>query len=160
MRVGVVSDTHSKKLPQQVLEDFLDADLIIHAGDFCGPADLQQLKKITRVEAVCGNMDTPDLCRQLPQRKIITCGSYPVGLFHGGGAPATLLARVKEEFAKDKVAVVIFGHSHHPMNEKIGDVLYFNPGSPTDTVFAPYRSYGILEFNDDGIKGTIIKVKD
>ena len=160
MRVGVLSDTHSKKLPQQLLEDFLKFDLIIHAGDFCCPEDLQHLKKIVRVEAVHGNMDTPELSRQLPRRKIITCGNFHVGIFHGEGAPGTLMPRVKAEFAKDKVAVVIFGHSHQPLNERIGDVLYFNPGSPTDGIFAPYRSYGILDFTEKGVVGHIEKVKD
>ena len=160
MRIGVLSDTHSKKLPTQLVEDFFGVDLIIHAGDFCSPEDLGHLKKIAKVEAVHGNMDNPDLCRHLPRRKIVTCGKYAIGLFHGEGAPATLLPRVKAEFAKDKVAAVIFGHSHHPMNERIGDVLFFNPGSATDTVFAPYRSYGILEIDDKGIKAEIVKVKD
>jgi hypothetical protein len=66
---------------------------------------------------------------------------------------------VKREFANKKVDVVVFGHSHHPMNEKIDDVLYFNPGSATDTVFAPYRSYGILEMTNT-ITGRIIKLDE
>jgi predicted phosphodiesterase len=44
------------------------------------------------------------------------------------------------------------------MNEMRGSVLYFNPGSPNDAIFAPYQSYGILEINDR-IVGTIVKVR-
>ena len=80
-------------------------------------------------------------------------------MFHGEGAPRSLFSRVKEEFEDKKVDAIIFGHSHHTMNEKVGDILYFNPGSATDTVFAPYRSYGILEITDD-IKGKIIKIDE
>lgn len=160
MRIGVLSDTHSRKLPAQMLEDFLKVDLIIHAGDFCDLVDYQNLKKIQRVESVFGNMDTPELSRQIPRRKVFTCEGVAIGLFHGEGAALTLLARVKAEFSKEDVAVVIFGHSHHPMNEKIGNVLYFNPGSPTDMIFAPYRSYGILDIKDKEVTGHIIRIKE
>jgi predicted phosphodiesterase len=43
------------------------------------------------------------------------------------------------------------------MNEKIGKILFFNPGSATDKVFAPYNSYGIIEVNDK-IDAKIIKI--
>jgi len=36
--------------------------------------------------------------------------------------------------------------------------IYFNPGSPTDTIFAPYQSYGILEINGKEIKRSIVKI--
>ena len=35
MKIGVVSDTHSHKIPDQLMKDFKGVDLIIHAGDFC-----------------------------------------------------------------------------------------------------------------------------
>ena len=37
-------------------------------------------------------------------------------------------------------------------------VLFFNPGSPTDKVFAAYNSYGILEINDKKVEGKIVKI--
>lgn len=160
MRIGVLSDTHSRQLPPQVLEAFSQVDLIIHAGDFCALADYQDLKRIRPVEAVSGNMDAADLARQLPHRKIINCEGIAIGIFHGEGAPRFLLSRVQDEFSKEDVAAVVFGHSHHPVNEKKGNILFFNPGSPTDTIFAPYRSYGILEVSKQGISGQIIRLKD
>ena len=158
MKIGVVADTHSQELPAQMLEDFKGVDLIIHAGDFCSLNDLEHFKKLKEVKAVHGNMDNPEVRRTLPRKQIIQCGRFSVGLFHGEGPPTAILGKVQSEFRDSKVDVVIFGHSHQPMNEKIDDVLYFNPGSPNDRMFAPYRSYGILEI-DDKITGTIIKVK-
>ena len=160
MRIGVLSDTHSKKLPAQMLEDFSKVDLLIHVGDFCNLIDYQNLQKIQRLESVSGNMDTPELSRHIPSKKIINCEGVAIGLFHGEGAPAALVDRVKAEFAHDDVAVVVFGHSHHPLNEKIGKVLFFNPGSPTDTIFAPYRSYGILDIKNKEVVGQIIRIKE
>ena len=59
----------------------------------------------------------------------------------------------------EKPDIIVFGHSHLPMNEYIKGVLYFNPGSATDTVFAPYRSYGIIEIKKDGtLNSNIYKI--
>ena len=32
MKIGVISDTHSKKIPDQVLSDFKEVDLIVQIG--------------------------------------------------------------------------------------------------------------------------------
>ena len=159
MKIGVVSDTHSKSLPKQMMDDFKKVDFIIHAGDFCGWEDYEALAKIKEVKAVYGNMDTLEIRQRFPRKQIINYQNYQIGLFHGEGPPPTLLEKVKEEFRDDRVDVIIFGHSHQPFNEKIGKILFFNPGSPNDEIFAPYCSYGILEIFERGIEGKLIKVK-
>jgi putative phosphoesterase len=58
------------------------------------------------------------------------------------------------------VDVVIFGHSHWPVNETINNVLYFNPGSPNDVVRAPYCSYGIINIDAGKISAKIVKVRN
>jgi predicted phosphodiesterase len=40
----------------------------------------------------------------------------------------------------------------------MNNTLMFNPGSPTDTVFATINTFGILTI-DDEIKGEIIEIK-
>ena len=159
MKIGVLSDTHSRSLSKKMLDDFKAVDLIVHAGDFCSLEDLNGLKKIGKVEAVYGNMDGSGLRNILPKSQIISCDSFSIGLFHGEGAPKFLLDRVKKEFKGKKVDAIIFGHSHQPMNEKIGNILFFNPGSATDTIFAPFRSYGILDITDH-IEGRIVKIDE
>jgi putative phosphoesterase len=158
MKIGVVSDTHSYTIPQQLLDDFKRVDLIIHAGDFCTMKDLKIFKKIQIVRAVFGNMDGLELRQVLPEREVFEAGGITVGLCHGHGSPQHVLEHVRKEFKKEKPDIVIFGHSHQPMNETIDHVLYFNPGSPTDVVRAPYCSYGILEISNGKVSGKIIKV--
>ena len=158
MKIGIVSDTHSLKLPAQMLEDFQGVDFIIHAGDFCSMDVLDAFKKIKDVKAVYGNMDPPELRKILPRRQIIPCGKFSIGLFHGEGSPQTIVEAVKKEFKDVRLDAVIFGHSHQPMNKQIGGVLFFNPGSPNDTVRAPFCSYGILTISGE-ISGKIIKVR-
>lgn len=160
MKIGVVSDTHSLNLPRQMLEDFKKVDFIIHAGDFCSLEDLQKIAKVKEVKAVWGNMDDAALRKKLPRRQIIPCGKFKIGVFHGEGAPQTVLASVQKEFKGEKVDCIIFGHSHQPFNEEIKGVLYFNPGSPNDYVRPPYPSYGILEVGEKKIIGQLIKVRE
>ena len=159
MRLGILSDTHSKPLPKQLVQDFQNVDLIVHAGDFCEVDDYEVVKKIKDIKAVYGNMDSMELRKRLPRKQVFSCGKFSIGVFHGEGPAQAVFDRVRSEFAKEKADVVIFGHSHQPLNEKIDGVLYFNPGSPNDDVFAPYCSYGILNVSAHEVQGEIIKVK-
>lgn len=158
-RIGVLADTHNGDLPAEMLNDFKKVDLIVHVGDFCELAIYEALRKIKPIEAVYGNMDSPEICAKLAPKEVITCGRFHIGLFHGEGPPRGILDKIVARFKGKKVDAVIFGHSHIPLNEKVEGVLYFNPGSPTDDIYAPYLSYGILELSDEGIEGRIIKLR-
>lgn len=159
MKIGVISDTHAQSLPSPLLTALSQVDLIVHAGDIVDWDEFVALSRLKEIKGVSGNMDGAEICHHLPRRQVFTCCGLKIGLFHGEGPPETLLEKVQEQFKNETVDVVIFGHSHQPFNKMIGGVLYFNPGSPTDEVFAPYRSYGILEISETGIKGKIIKLE-
>jgi len=160
MRIGVLSDTHIPRacpeLPAEVLEAFRGADLILHAGDLVEVKVLHDLEKLAKTTAVYGNMDEPAVRRLLGEKEIIKVNGFAIGLIHGYGPTANLMNYVKSEF-KDQVDVIVFGHSHVPVNETKNGILFFNAGSPTDKVFAKYNSYGILTVTNE-IKGEIIKI--
>ena len=159
MRIIVVSDTHSEKVPKALIEDIKRSDLVIHVGDFTKIEDLNQFKRLKEVRAVYGNMDGLDIREVLPRQDIIQCESVRIGLFHGEGATEGIVPRVRDRFKGDDVQAIVFGHTHEPMNEIMDGVLLFNPGSPTDTIRALFRSYGVLEVHGDEIKGKIVKLK-
>lgn len=159
MKIGVVSDTHSLDLPKQMLDDFKKVDIIVHAGDFCTVKELMQLQKIKTVKGVFGNMDDAELRKMLPEKQIFQCEDFSIGLVHGYGSPKATWNSAIKTFSASRVDIVIFGHSHEPLNETLDKVLYFNPGSPNDIVRAPYCSYGIIEIKDRQINPKIIKVK-
>lgn len=163
MKIGVVADTHisgdTKKIPSEIYDHFRGVDLILHAGDLVELWVLKELGKLAPVKGVYGNMDPIGVRRNLPSKDIIKTGRFKIGLIHGSGPPAGLLRKVKEIFKNDRVDVIVFGHSHNPLNLVKDGVLFFNPGSPTDELFAPYKSCGILEI-DSEIKGQIIKLGD
>jgi len=162
MKIGIISDTHipvsSCELPPKILTALKGCDLILHAGDLIELSVLEKLKNISKVEAVCGNMDPAKVRGILKDKKILKVGGKKIFLMHGGGDPKNLVTLLKNEISDEKPDIVVFGHSHSPMNKYIDGVLFFNPGSPTDTVFAPYRSYGIIEIAKGKINATIQKL--
>jgi len=163
MKIGVVSDTHipvsASKLPPKILSYFKDCDMIVHAGDVVEPEVLERLQKIAETKAVFGNMDSPKVKAALPEKIIFNVCGKSIGVTHGKGAPAKIIDTVKNMFS-EKMDVIIFGHSHAPYNETIDGTLLFNPGSPTDTCFAPYRSFGIIEIDETGVRAEIIRIDE
>ncbi len=159
MRLIVISDTHSEDLPPLLIEDIKKSDLVVHVGDFCDIDVFHRLKALKEIRAVYGNMDGLDLRGVLPRKAVFKCEDVMIGLFHGEGGPDKLLEKVRVAFGKERVDVVVFGHSHEAFNQVIDGVLYFNPGSPTDTFRAPFRSYGVLEVRGKNVKGMIVKIK-
>ena len=161
MRIGVISDTHIPKaaldLPEVVYNDLVKCDLILHAGDIVQMDLLLKLQKLAPVRAVYGNMDLAEVKENIPQKDVVKVDGVKIAIMHGYGTPKGLVDVVKGSFPADMNAIV-FGHSHMPINEIIGKTLFFNPGSPTDTIFAPYNSYGILEVDKKKITGHIIRI--
>ncbi len=162
MKIGVISDTHiperGKEIPQKILEEFKKVDMIIHAGDLVDLNVLNKLKAVCgNVKAVWGNMDPDEVRKNLPEKEIFQVGKFKVGLMHGYGSPNNLIELLSSIFRDDNVNLIIFGHSHSSVNEERNGILFFNPGSPTDKIFAPYNSYGMIEINDK-IEAKIIEL--
>ena len=159
MIIGVLSDTHSFNIPTAVIDRFKSVDLIIHAGDICNLQTLKLLKKIAPTKAVQGNMDESAVKKELPVKEIIVVGNIKIGVTHGHiGTMREALKNAMTSFKDDKMDVVIFGHSHQAISEKIGATLYFNPGSPNDVVKAKFFSYGLITIETGKIKAEIIKI--
>ena len=159
MKIVVISDTHIPRvahdIPPQIYSDIETCDAIINAGDFVEEALLDKLNILRKTYAVCGNMDTDNLRRRLKQKEVIKFGKFKVGIIHGYGAPRDIEETVMKEFTE--VDAIVFGHSHSATNVLKSGILLFNPGSPTDKIFAKSNSYGILEISDK-IEGRIINL--
>ena len=140
-------------LPAEIFTAFANVDLILHAGDIMEWSVSEELATLAPVEAVAGNMDTGELRMKLERRRIIDVGKVRIGLIHGDGPGYNTPLRALQSFSG--VQCVVFGHSHRPYNEWHGDVLLFNPGSPTDRRMMPMGSYGMLYVKDDYIWGDV-----
>ena len=154
MRIGVLSDTHVRlleELPEKVIDLISRVDLMVHAGDFTSIGLLNGLRKLGPVTAVQGNMDSAEIKETLPVKELVEVENKRMGITHGSGSPRGISERVREMFSKDKVDIIIYGHSHQAQNEVIDGILFFNPGKATD-------SFGVLTIEED-IKGEVISSK-
>jgi len=151
LRIGVISDTHVRtvsEIPEPVRAALAEVALIVHAGDFTESAVLEGLKALGEVRAVCGNMDSSELKRMLPEKELFVVNGKKVGLTHGSGGPWGITERIRQTFGD--VDIIIFGHSHEPCHQYLQGSLLFNPGQARD-------SFGLLTI-DDEIRAEIVRV--
>ena len=156
----VLADTHmprkGRRLDPLVFNELERADLILHLGDITRPEILTELGQFAAIRAVQGNNDSSELRERLPLKDQFVIGPHAITMIHGhvGGRTAREAAsRVNGS------GIVLFGHSHRPECRKLNGILYFNPGSPTDRRWGPYRSFGILDIDDD-VEATIVPLPD
>ena len=154
VKIGLVSDTHmprfAKALPVALRQGLAErgVELILHMGDFTAPMVAELFREIAPFDAVAGNNDGEDIHRRFGRRKILVVEGLRIGMIHGDGRRKTTPERALDAFAGEQVDVILFGHSHVPHCEKIGDLWLINPGSPTDKRRNPSYSYGVLEIRD------------
>lgn len=140
--IGVVSDTHGL-LRDDAVAALQGVSQILHAGDVGDPEILDQLAEIAPVTAVRGNVDRGDWANELPEWETVEVGDHLIYLRH-----------IREEIDLNPyeagVSCVIFGHTHSPLREKKGSVIWFNPGSIGPRRFSLPISMGLLHIDQDG----------
>ena len=123
------------------------ADLILHAGDVCTATVLAELAQYAPVVAVLGNNDGPDVADWGAVRTAeFNLDGLRVAMLHDSGPSSGRLARMRRAFpAAD---LVVFGHSHIPLDQSGYGLRIFNPGSPTDRRRQPHGTFGVLQVAD------------
>lgn len=161
MKVAVISDTHtqgmSRTLPFSAWPFLESADHILHAGDVVDPVLLDELKALAPVTVVMGNCDAFDIREWGATNEIeIELGGVQIAMLHDSGLSKGRRQRMSARFPNARV--VVFGHSHIPMNEDEDGLLLFNPGSPTWKRTAPFPSMGLLWIENGTVEGEIFPV--
>jgi uncharacterized protein len=150
VRVVVLSDTHAprrwKACPPTVAAHLRDADLILHAGDVCTASVLDELAQYAPVTAVIGNNDGPDIAAWgATETAELTVGGVRVAMIHDSGQATGRVARMRGRFPT--ADLVVFGHSHIPLDVAGDGLRIFNPGSPTDRRRQPHGTLGVLRLD-------------
>ena len=120
-RVGLISDTHNLLRPEAV-EYLRGSDHIIHAGDICDPAVLEELSRIAPITAVRGNNDRGPWASTIPPTALLEIEGVYFYVIHD-------IAEMDIDPVAAGVRVVISGHSHQPAIFERNSVLFINPGS-------------------------------
>jgi uncharacterized protein len=150
LRVGLISDTHGLLRPEA--KAFLQgSDYIVHAGDICDPAILEELAAIAPLTAVRGNNDQGPWAARLRETECLQVGQMIIYAIHD-------LSRLDIEPRAAGVSVVVSGHSHKPVVEERRGVLYVNPGSSGPRRFSLPISAGELIINGSTVSGRTVEL--
>jgi putative phosphoesterase len=128
MRVLIVSDTHGRNhYLLKTLERVSPIDMLIHLGDIEGGEEYIKSIVPCPMEMIAGNND---FFNGLPKEKIIQIGKYSIMLTHGHRYGVNFSTNgLLDSATRNKVDIVMFGHTHVPMIDLSGAIWVINPGS-------------------------------
>ena len=149
-QVGVISDTHGLVRPE-ALAALAGADVILHAGDIGAPEVLERLRAIAPVVAVRGNNDHGAWADALPETEAVQIDGASIYLLHD-------VNDLGLDAKAAGFAAVICGHSHQPRSERVGGVLFFNPGSAGPRRFKLPIAVGKLRIRGATVDGELVRL--
>ena len=150
MRVIALADTHAprrwKSCPPAVAAWLRETDAILHAGDVVRRRCARRAAGYAPVYAVVGNNHAADVAAwgARPTLQVELAG-LAVAMIHDAGAADGRLRRMRTAFPD--ADVVVYGHSHIPLDARDEGFRIFNPGSPTDRRRQPHGTIGVLEID-------------
>jgi putative phosphoesterase len=148
MIIGVISDTHGLLRPEAV-DALRGVDRIIHAGDIGAPEVLSALAAVAPVTAVRGNNDRAPWASTVAHTQVVDADGVLIYVIHD-------VAELDVDPAAGGFGVVVAGHSHQPLNEQRGGVLWFNPGSAGPRRFKLPIALGRLTIDAGRVSGDIV----
>jgi putative phosphoesterase len=149
LTIGVISDTHiytgsRRELHPSLMRFFQRAkvDLMVHLGDANSRVVLEEIAELAPLIAVPGNNDDEDLQVILPHTTRFSVGKFTFGVIHGHGGRSARDEAIRRWVGK--VNCVLFGHSHKPLLDRVGETTLFNPGSATERRWHPHFGVGLI----------------
>lgn len=150
-----VSDTHRRDdpgLPAAVRSAILEADQLLHTGDFTAESVLDAFENLpTPLTAVSGNRDTQAVLDRVPKTTTTEWAGHRFLLAHGHEHDQTSLSLLARQEEAD---VIVTGHTHRPVIDTLGEFTHVNPGSYADP--RRYRpAYATFEETAEGIRASL-----
>ena len=167
VRILVIGDTHIfefNNIPQTMLKEILNADYVIHTGDYTSKNVLNEFMKLKgpRFVGVYGNADPLSIRNKLLEKEFIEINDKKIGITHPaiGGSDENTKKKVLMIFKDDNVDAIIFGHTHDPLIEDLNGITLINPGKGyiEKEYFGPPTSFAILTI-DNKIHAEIISIE-
>ena len=147
-----LADTHGRGNPRlsgHLRERLAAADCTVHAGDFATAAVLDAFATLSdRLVAVHGNSDNPAVRERLSAVETVEALGSRFLVVHGHDHDRTSLSLLARQEDAD---VVVRGHTHRPVVERLGDVVVLNPGSHASPRGGSRPAYATVEGDDDGL---------
>lgn len=152
--IGLISDTHGLVRPA-VHTALRGVELILHAGDV-GAGVLPELRTIAPVLAVRGNtdrVDDPELASSIERE----FDGIRVHVSHGHELGSPRPAALLQAYDAD---VIVYGHTHQPLIERLGDRWVVNPGSAGPQRFHLPASVALMTLRDGGITVELVDLEE
>jgi putative phosphoesterase len=149
--VGVISDTHGLVRPE-ALAALAGCEHILHAGDIGSPEVIRELETLAPVSAIRGNVDRGEWARAYPETDLVALAGVHAYLVHD-------LNSLDLDPRAAGVDVVVTGHSHRPRVERLGGVLYLNPGSAGPRRFRLPIALARLRIGAGGLEAEIVDLE-
>jgi putative phosphoesterase len=154
MRIGVVGDIHGNlKGLRQAVQLMDRPELLLFTGD--GFREISRLREEFEIpiEGVAGNCDiytefTSELILKLDKFKVLLTHGHLYNVKNG-------LTRIGLAGRSKGVNLVVFGHTHQPLNDEWYEVKLFNPGTLCQERSIRGLTFGMIEMNDSGIHAEI-----
>ena len=152
MKILVFSDSHGEvsRMYYACLEHRPDA--VIHLGDTV--RDAEELERLLPGVSICMIRGNNDYAPSIPLQLVYPAGGTTVFLCHGHLFGVKTTKTVLAAAAKRAgCSVALFGHTHRPFDETVGDVRLINPGSVTFS-----DSYTVINADNGNFTATAIKL--
>lgn len=161
--VGLISDTHvpvrAKQIPKGVFKVFENVDYIVHAGDLVELSVIDDLEQLAPVLVVYGNMDGPEVRGKLQKLNSFKVFNWKIGVVHDPGVLFGM-GKMRKIAKMNGFDVVVHGHTHNSSMKWEGDILFINPGSPTNPLppFISKPTVALLRVTKERIVPEVIQI--
>lgn len=157
MRIAIIGDTHARIASISRVLAKKPPDHLIHTGDFY--ADARRIAQPLQIpfDAVTGNCDAQ---KEPPVELLLEIAGQRIYVTHGHqyGVKRDLnniCYRAREMAAN----IAVFGHTHVPYCEKVGELWLLNPGSASRPRLSKSGSYICLTIEDHLLAPEICWIK-
>ena len=146
MRILVLSDSHRHNFNLfSAITEEPTAEVVYFLGD--GANEFEEAQLIYgKEQAFIGVRGNCDSFTSLPERDIRTIGGKKILATHGYLQNVKFgLTDLQLEAVSEKCDIVLYGHTHIPLNTYKDGIYYFNPGSLRD------GCYGVVDITPNGV---------
>ena len=129
-KILLISDTHGY-IDDRIIQYAKESDETWHAGDIGELKVVDEIKKVTTLKAVHGNIDNSKIRAEYAEDLRFKIEDMKIWITHIGGYPNKYNLRIRQEINYNPPDVFICGHSHilKVINDNKLNLLHINPGA-------------------------------
>ena len=129
-KILLISDTHGY-IDDRIIQYAKESDETWHAGDIGELNVVDELKKVTTLRAVHGNIDNSKIRAEYAENLRFKIEDMKIWITHIGGYPNKYNQKIRQEINTDPPDIFICGHSHilKVINDNKLNLLHINPGA-------------------------------